>query len=221
MLTIYQMNWLRSQLSHSLSNDVHDMNLPPTNTKFRHSSMMVSLSTGDLAPNKVPCAYRQNTNEPKHWRSLCDTCDDSCVHMTWHVILLTHLWCFWHIGLAMGLKSPTKCYMVSRAAHWTQQSSHCIDRNHDSLFGLRSCQKHVTSHTISAKDFYTSMGIPLASWNKQLLSSHQILPILSTSSGIMSMWPVVQDPSFTRFTVTTMGPLSFDQCHRCCLCLFG
>ena len=93
----------------------------------------------------------------------------------------------WHIGLAMGLKSPTQHYMASRAVHWSQQSSNCIDRNHDSSFGLRSCRKYVTSHTISAKDFYTSTGIPLASWNKQLLSSHQIPPILSTSSGIMSV----------------------------------
>ena len=149
--------------------------------------MMISLSTGNLAPNNVPCTYRWNTSEPKHWWLLCDTCNDSCVYMTQHAILPTHLRCFWHVRLTMGLKSPTKCYMVSRAAHWTQQSSHCIDRNHDSLFGLRSCQKHVTSHTISAKDFYTSMDIPLASWNKQLLSSHQIPPILSTSSGIMSI----------------------------------
>ena len=167
--------------------DACDTNLPPTNTKFRCSSMMISLSTGNLAPNKVPCTDRWNTSKPKHWQSLCDTCDDSCVYTTWQAILLTHLWCFWRIRLAMGLKSPTKHYMVSRAAHWTQRSSHCIDRNHDSLFGLRSCQKHVTSHTISEKDLYTSMGIPLASWNKQPPSSHQIPPILSTSSGFMSV----------------------------------
>ena len=151
---------------------------------------MISLSTGNLAPNKVPCTDRQNTSEPKHWQLLCDTCNDSCVYTTWHAILLTHLRCFWHVRLAMGLKSPTKCYMVSRAVHWTQRSSQHIDRNCDSSFGLRSCRKHVMSHTISAKDFYTSTGIPLASWNKLPPSSHQIPPILSTSSGIM--WPSVK-----------------------------
>ena len=148
---------------------------------------MISLSTGDLAPNNVPCAYRWNTSKPKHQWLLCNTCDDSCAYMTWHAILPTHLQCFWHVRLAMGLKSPTKHYMVSRAAHRTQWSSHCIDHNRDSSFGLRSCRKHMASHTISARDFYTSMGIPLASWNKQLPSSHQIPPILSTSSGIMSI----------------------------------
>ena len=146
---------------------------------------MVSLSTGNLAPNKVPCAYRWNTNEPKHRWLLCDTCNDSCVYMTQHAILPTHLRCFWCVGLAMGLKSPTKRYMASRAVHWTQRSSNGIDCNHNSLFGLRSCWKHETSHTISAKDFYTSTGVPLAFWNKRLPSSHQIPPILSTSSGIM------------------------------------
>ena len=109
--------------------DACDTNSPPTNSKFQHSSMMISLSTGDLAANKVPCAYRQNTSKPKHQRSLCNTCDDSCVYTTQQAILLTHLWYFWHVGLAMGLKSPTEHYMASRAVHQTQQSSNRIDRN--------------------------------------------------------------------------------------------
>ena len=148
---------------------------------------MVSLSTGDLAPKKVPCTYRLNANKPKHWWLLCDTCDNSCVYTTQHVVLLTHLQCFWCIGLAMGLKSPTKRYMTSRTTHQTQRSSNRIDCNCNSLFGFRSCQKHVTSHTISTKDFYTSMGVSLASWNRHLLSSHQTPPILSFSSGIVSI----------------------------------
>ena len=126
--------------------DVCDTNLPPINTKFWHSSMMISLSTGDLAPNNVPCAYRWNTSKPKHWQSLCDTCNDSCVYTTWHAILPTHLRCFWRVRLAMGLKSPTKHYMVSRAVHRTQWSSHRIDCNRDSTFGLRSCWKHDKPH---------------------------------------------------------------------------
>ena len=110
-----------------------------------------------------------------------------CVYTTQHAVLPTHLQCFWCVGLAMGLKSPTKHYMTSRTMHQTQWSSNCINRNHDSSFGFRSCQKHVISHTISAKDFYTSMGVPLASWNRHPLSNHQTSPILSFSSGIVSV----------------------------------
>ena len=123
-----------------LTTDTCDTNLPPTNTKFQHSSMMVSLSSGNLAPNKVPCAYRLNTNKPKYWQSLCDTCNNSCVYTTRHAVLLIHLQCFWHVGLATGLKSLTKHYMTSRTMHWTQWSSNHINRDHDSSFGFRSCQ---------------------------------------------------------------------------------
>ena len=146
------------------------------------------MNTGDPAQSKIPSTYWLSTKEPKHWWLLCDTCNDSYICTTWHAILLTHLWCFWCLGITSnGLSALIKCYVMSRTTHPAPRSSNRIDHNHDSSFGFRSCWKHVIHHTISVTDFHTSMGIPLASWNRTLPSSHQSLPILSTSSGISSV----------------------------------
>ena len=63
----------------------------------------------------------------------------------------------------MGLKSPTKCYMVSRAVH--QKLNEAVIASIAIMIQrlVSDCVGNMTSHTISAKDFYTSMGIPLAS----------------------------------------------------------
>ena len=75
--------------------------------------------------------------------------------------------------------------MTSRTACCTPWSSNCIDQDCDSSFSFRSHWKHMTSNTFSLEDFYPSMGISLASWNSHPMSSHQIPPILSISSGFM------------------------------------
>ena len=78
----------------------------------------------------LPCAYRLSTNEPKHWRSLCNTCDNSCVCTTQHVILLTRLRCFWRLELTSkgtqctnrtlcDLQNCTPCPMKQQL-HWLQ-----------------------------------------------------------------------------------------------------
>ena len=135
--------------------DACNINPPPPNMIFQHSSTMISMNTGNPALSKVPCAYRLSTNEPKHWQSLCDTCDDSCVCTTQHAILPTCLQCFQCLELSVLIEH----YVTSRTTHHAPWSSNHIDHDCDSLFGFRSCWKHAISNTISVEDFYTSMGV--------------------------------------------------------------
>ena len=62
--------------------DACDMNPPPTDMNFQHSSVMISMATGVPASSKVPCIYRLSNNKTKHWQSLWDICDDYCVYTT-------------------------------------------------------------------------------------------------------------------------------------------
>ena len=128
--------------------DVHGMNLPPINTNFQHLSAMISMSTGDLVPSKAPCPYNLRTNKSKHWQSLCDTCDISYTCMTRHAILQHAYNAFngWN-PLVKGLSALIKRYVTSTTAHHTPWSSNCIGRDCNSSFGLRSCWKHMTSHS--------------------------------------------------------------------------
>ena len=124
------------------------MNLPPTNVNFQHPSAMISMSTGDLVPSKVPCPYKLKTNKPKHWQLLCDTCNISCACMTQHAILQHAYDAFngWN-SLVKGLSALIECYVTSTTAHCTPRSSNCIGHDCNPSFSLRSCRKHVTSHS--------------------------------------------------------------------------
>ena len=145
------------------------------------------MSTGNLVPSKAPCPCNLKTDKSKHWQSLCDTCDISYTCMTRHVTLQHAYSAFngWN-SLAKRLSALIECFVTSMTAHCTLRSSNRI--------GMIATivQPQILSETcdqpfISVAGFYTSTGIPLASWNRQPLSSHQIPPILSTSSGIMSI----------------------------------
>ena len=50
--------------------DARDVNLPPINMNFQHLSAMISMSTGDLVPSKVPCPYNLKTNTGNHSATL-------------------------------------------------------------------------------------------------------------------------------------------------------
>ena len=128
--------------------DAHDTNLPPINTNFQHLSAMISMSTGDLVPSKAPCPYNLKTNKSKHWQSLCNTCDISYACMTRHAILQHAYDAFnGRNSLVKGLSALIKRYVTSTTTHHTPQSSNHSGCNRNSSFGLRSCQKHVTSHS--------------------------------------------------------------------------
>ena len=145
------------------------------------------MSTGNLVPSKAPCPCNLKTNKLKHWQSLCDACDISYTCTTQHATLQHAYDAFngWN-SLVKGLSTLIECYVISTTARRTPWSSNCIGCDCNSSFGLRSCWKHVTSHS-SVQKTSIHLGIFLASWNRQPLSSHQIPPILSTSSGIMSV----------------------------------
>ena len=128
--------------------DACNTNLPPINTNLQHPSAMISMSTGDLVPSKAPCPCNLKTNKLKHWQSLCDTCDISYACMTWHVIL-RHAYNAFNgcNSLVKGLSTLIERYVTSTTAHHTPWSSNRIGRDRNPSFGLRSCQKHVTSHS--------------------------------------------------------------------------
>ena len=106
------------------------------------------MSTGNLVPSKAPCPYNLKINESKHWQSLCDTCDVSYACTTRHAIL-------WHAydafngqnSLVKGLSTLIEHYVTSMTTHHTPQSSNRIGHDRKSSFGLRSCRKHMTSHS--------------------------------------------------------------------------
>ena len=110
--------------------------------------LMISMSTGDLVPSKAPCPCNLKTNESKHRQSLCNACNISYACMTQHVILQHAYNAFngWN-PLVKGLSALIKRYVTSTTTHHTPQSSNRIVRDCNSLFGLRSCQKHMTSHS--------------------------------------------------------------------------
>ena len=68
--------------------------------------------------------------------------------MTWHAIL-------WHAydafnswnSLVKGLSTLIERYVTSTTAHRTPWSSNRIGHDCNSSFGLRSCWKHMTSHS--------------------------------------------------------------------------
>ena len=145
----FKLRYTGLSIDRTLQNiDGRVVNLPPINMNFQHLSAMISMSTGNLVPSKAPCPYNLKTNESKHWKSLCDTCDISYACMTRHAIL-------WHAynafngqnSLVKGLSALIEHYVTSTTAHHTPQSSNHIGCNCNSSFGLRSCQKHVTSHS--------------------------------------------------------------------------
>ena len=123
-------------------------NLPPINTNLQHPSAMISMSTGDLVPSKAPCPCNLKTNESKHWPSLCDTCDISYACMTRHAILrhVYNAFNSWNL-LVKGLSTLIEHYMTSTTTDRTPLSSNRIGHNHNPSFSLRSCQKHMTSHS--------------------------------------------------------------------------
>ena len=147
--------WIRRFASHAEMADFPcwhvdacNTNLPPINMNVQHPSVMISMSTGDLVPSKAPCPYKLKANEPKHRQSLCNTCNISYACMTQHAIL-------WHAydafnswnSLIKGLSTLIECYVISMTTHRTPQSSNCIGHDRNPLFGLRSCRKHMTSHS--------------------------------------------------------------------------
>ena len=124
------------------------MNLPPINTNLQHPSVVISMSTGDLVPSMAPCPCNLNTNELKHWQSLCDACDISYACTTRHAILRHAYDAFnsWN-SLVKGLSTLIERYVTSTTAHHTPWSSDRIGCNCNPSFGLRSCRKHMTSHS--------------------------------------------------------------------------
>ena len=108
--------------------------------------------------------------------------------MTWHVILRHAYNAFdGQNSLVKGLSALIEHYVTSMTTHHTPTKQQL----HWSQLQL-IIQPQIWSETcgqpfISVEDFHTSTGVFLASWNRQPLSSHQIPPILLTSSGIMSI----------------------------------
>ena len=128
--------------------DMCDMNLPPINENFQLPSAVISMSTGDLVPSKVPCPYNLKTNKSKHWQSLCDTCNISYACTTQHAILRHAYNAFnGQNSLVKGLSALIKRYVTSTTAHRTPRSSNRIGRDRNSSFSLRSCWKHLTSQS--------------------------------------------------------------------------
>ena len=123
-------------------------NLPPINMNLQHPSAMISMSTGDLVPSKAPCTCNLKANELKHWPSLCDARAISYACTTRHAIL-RHVYDAFNGQnlLVKGLSTLIECYVTSTATHRTPRSSNNIGHNRNLSFGLRSCQKHVTSHS--------------------------------------------------------------------------
>ena len=131
-----------------MASDARDMNLPPIYANFQHPSAMISMSTGDLVPSRAPCPYNLKTNKSKHWQSLCDTCNISYACTTRHAILRYAYNAFNGQNLLVkGLRALIERYVTSTTAHHTPQSSNRIGCDHNPSFGLRSCWKHVTSHS--------------------------------------------------------------------------
>ena len=124
------------------------MNLPPINANLQHPSAVISKSTGNLVPSMAPCPCNLNTNKSKHWQSLCDTCDISYACMTRHAIL-QHAYDAFNSrnSLVKELSTLIERYVTSTTTHHTPWSSDRIGRNHNPSFGLRSCWKHMTSHS--------------------------------------------------------------------------
>ena len=128
--------------------DVRNVNLPPINANLQHPSVMISMSTGNLVPSKAPCPCNLKTDESKHWQSLCDACNISYTCMTQHATLRHAYGAFnGQNSLVKRLSALIECYVTSTATHRTPRSSNNIGRNRNLSFGLRSCQKHVTSHS--------------------------------------------------------------------------
>ena len=124
------------------------MNLPPINANLQHPSAMISMSTGNLVPSKAPCLCNLKTDESKRWQSLCNTCDIFYTCMTQHATLRHAYGAFnGQNSLAKRLSALIERYVTSTTTHHTPQSSNQSGCNRNSSFGLRSCQKHVTSHS--------------------------------------------------------------------------
>ena len=153
-LLLYSILGLRApHLIHSqwrvwYTDDACDANLPPINTNLQHPSAMISMSTDNLVPSKAPCPCNLKTNKSKHWQSLCDTCNISYACTTCHAILRHAYNAFnGQNSLVKRLSALIKCYVTSTTAHNTPQSSNRIGCDRNPSFSLRSCQKHVTSHS--------------------------------------------------------------------------
>ena len=72
-----------------VGDDACDTNPTPPNVIFRHSSMMISMNTGDPAQSKIPCTYWLSTKNQ-------NTGDRSATLATTPIFVRSDMQSYWH-----------------------------------------------------------------------------------------------------------------------------